>query len=264
MNTTAICYNMDLKGIYMEMLKGRTAVITGATRGIGRAIAMEMAANGANIAAVYYGSDDLAEVLCRDAQALNVNARAYKCDVSNFEEAKRICGQIILDFGRADILVNNAGIIRDNLLLRMSEEDFDAVIDVNLKGAFNFIKHLSRPVMKSPAGRIINITSVSGLAGNPGQANYSSAKAGMIGLTKTAAKELAPRNVTCNAIAPGFIETDMTSGLPDSIKESINAAIPLKRMGNASDIARLAVFLASDFSSYITGEVIRVDGGMQM
>ena len=168
------------------------------------------------------------------------------------------------DFGAVDILVNNAGITKDNLLLRMSEQDFDSVIQVNLKGAFHFMKHLARSLMKSPGGRIINIASVSGLMGNGGQANYSASKAGMIGLTKTVAKEFAPRNVTCNAIAPGFIETDMTANLPQAVKESVGVSVPLKRMGTPEEVANVAVFLASDQSSYITGEVIRVDGGLCM
>ncbi|HPW00850.1 MAG TPA: SDR family oxidoreductase, partial [Oscillospiraceae bacterium] len=172
--------------------------------------------------------------------------------------------RVVADFGKADILVNNAGITKDALLLRMSESDFDAVLNVNLKGAFYFIKYLSRALMKSGAGRIVNISSVSGIMGNPGQANYSSSKAGLIGLTKTAAKELAPRSVTCNAIAPGFIETDMTANLPQAVKDGVNAAVPLKRMGTAQEVADLAAFLASDRASYITGEVIKVDGGMCM
>jgi len=246
------------------MLKGKTAVITGASRGIGKAVALNMARNGANIAVIYAGSRDAADEVCKNAGGLGVTAKAYQCDVADYEVSKNVCEKIAADFGAVDILVNNAGIIRDNLLLRMSEADFDAVIDVNLKGAFNFIKHLARLIIKSPAGRIINISSVSGIMGNPGQANYSAAKAGMIGLTKTVAKEFAGRNVTCNAIAPGFIETDMTASLPQAVKEYADAVIPLKRMGTAEEVANVAVFLASGLSSYITGEVIRVDGGLCM
>jgi 3-oxoacyl-[acyl-carrier protein] reductase len=244
------------------MLKGRTAVITGASRGIGSAIALNMARNGADIAIIYAAGDSAAENVLKQAEGFGISARAYKCNVADFEGSKGICEKIIADFGTVDILVNNAGIVKDNLLLRMSEADFDSVIDVNLKGAFNFIKHLSRPIMKSPSGRIINISSISGMMGNPGQANYSAAKAGMIGLTKTVAKELAGKKVTCNAIAPGFIETDMTAGLPQAVKEYADSAIPLKRMGTADEVANVAVFLASELSSYITGEVIRVDGGL--
>jgi 3-oxoacyl-[acyl-carrier protein] reductase len=246
------------------MLKGKTAVVTGASRGIGRAIALEMARQGADIAVIYSGNETLAEGVCKEAQSFGVNARSYSCDVSDPERSAEICERIVSEFGKVDILVNNAGITRDALLLRMNEDDFDAVLGVNLKGAFHFIKYLSRALIKSGAGRIINISSVSGIMGNPGQANYSSAKAGLIGLTKTAAKEFAPRNITCNAIAPGFIETDMTANLPQSAKDSINAVVPLKRMGKVQEVADLAVFLASDRASYITGEVIRVDGGMCM
>lgn len=246
------------------MLKGRTAVITGSSRGIGRAVALKLAQQGANIAVTYSGSKEAADEVCMQAEACGVKAIAYRCDVADHARSKEICDRIIADFGRVDILVNNAGITKDSLLLKMTESDFDTVIDVNLKGAFNFTKHLFRELMKSPAGRIINISSVSGLMGNAGQANYSASKAGLIGLTKTTAKELASRGVTCNAIAPGFIETDMTADLPQSVKDYANSAIPLKRMGKADEVASLAVFLASDESSYITGEVIRVDGGMCM
>ena len=244
------------------MLKGKTAVITGASRGIGREIALQMAQNGADIAIIYNREKSMAEELCSEAESFGVTAKHYSCDSSDFEASKAVCADIIADFKKVDIIVNNAGITKDNLILRMSEDDFDRVISVNLKGAFNFIKHLSRHILKSPSGRIINISSVSGLTGNAGQANYSSAKAGLIGLTKTIAKEFAARNVTCNAIAPGFIETDMTKDLPQEIKDAIETVVPLKRMGSSGDVANLAVFLASDSASYITGEVIRVDGGM--
>ena len=246
------------------MLNGKTAVITGASRGIGRAIALSMAQNGANVAIIYAGNENAACEVRKQAEESGVKAEIYQCDVASFDESKSVCEKIITDFGSVDILVNNAGIIKDNLLLRMSEEDFDAVVDVNLKGAFNFIKHLSRSIMKSSAGRIINITSVSGIMGNPGQANYSAAKAGMIGLTKTVAKEFAGKRVTCNAVAPGFIKTDMTADLPLAVKEYADAAIPLKRMGTADEVSNVAVFLASGLSSYITGEVIKVDGGLCM
>ena len=246
------------------MLKNKVAVITGASRGIGKTIALEFAQAGADIALVYIGDEALVQEALEQIRAVGVRAEAYECNVANFEDTKIACDKITADFGKVDVLVNNAGITRDNLMLRMGEEDFDAVIDVNLKGAFNFIRHLSRSIMKSDAGRIINISSVSGLMGNAGQANYSASKAGLIGLTKTIAKELSSRKVTCNAIAPGFIETNMTDVLPEAVKEAATAVIPLKRMGTAQEVANVALFLASDMSSYVTGEVIRVDGGMCM
>jgi len=246
------------------MLKNKVAVITGASRGIGKTIALEFAQAGADIALVYIGDEALVQEALEQIRAVGVKAQAYECNVANFEDTKIACDKITADFGKVDILVNNAGITRDNLMLRMGEEDFDAVIDVNLKGAFNFIRHLSRSIMKSDAGRIINISSVSGLMGNAGQANYSASKAGLIGLTKTIAKELSSRKVTCNAIAPGFIETNMTDVLSEAVKEAATAVIPLKRMGTVQEVANVALFLASDMSSYVTGEVIRVDGGMCM
>ncbi|MCL2820325.1 MAG: 3-oxoacyl-[acyl-carrier-protein] reductase [Oscillospiraceae bacterium] len=244
------------------MLKGKTAVVTGASTGIGKAIALKMAENGASIAIIYIGDANPAQDVKKAIENYGVRAEIYECDVSDFEASKTICEKIIEDFGSVNILVNNAGIIRDNLLLRMSESDFDSVINVNLKGVFNITKHLSRSIMRAEEGRIINIASVSGIMGNAGQANYSAAKAGVIGLTKTTAKEFAGKNVTCNAIAPGFVETDMTANLPQAVKDSANSTIPLKRMGTPDEIANVAVFLASDMASYITGEVIKVDGGM--
>ena len=246
----------------MLNLKGKTAVVTGGTRGIGKETALQLAENGANIALIYIGNEDDAKPVQLQLQEFGVRAEIYNCDVSDWEESKTACETIIKDFGQVDIVVNNAGIIKDGLILRMKEEDFDAVIDVNLKGAFNIIRHLSRSVMKSSAGRIINISSVIGLMGNAGQANYSASKAGLLGLTKSVAREFAAKAVTCNAIAPGYIETDMTAGLPPEAKERLNASVPLKRAGTAKDVASLVVFLASGAAEYITGEVIKVDGGL--
>lgn len=243
-------------------LKDKVAVITGGSRGIGRAIALKMAESGADIAVLFSGNEEAAKEVVTKALEFNVKAGYFKCDVSVFEDVKNTVNRILQEYGGIDILVNNAGITADKLIMAMTEQDFDKVIDVNLKGSFNMIKHTSMNFIKKRKGRIINITSVSGITGNAGQANYSSAKAGMIGLTKTVAKELASRNVTCNAIAPGFIQTDMTDKLPDNIKESAISNIPLKRMGKSEEIASLAVFLASDDSSYITGEIIKVDGGL--
>ena len=226
------------------MLKGKTAVITGASQGIGLAMAEAFKEQGAQVAAV--------DILQGD----------YICDVSDFGQAKEACARITADLGQVDILVNNAGITRDGLLLSMKEEDFDEVLAVNLKGAFNFTRHLMRSLLKSKCGRIINISSVVGVGGNVGQANYAASKAGMIGLTKATARELAGRGITCNAIAPGFIETQMTAQLPAAAMEKALANIPLKRMGTPAEVAALAVFLASDMAAYITGEVIKLDGGM--
>lgn len=244
------------------MLKGRKAVITGGSRGIGREIAIQLAKNGADVAIIYSGNEESAKNTVDCILEYGVKAFSYKCDVRDYSYSEKVCKQIFLDMGGVDILVNNAGIIKDNLIMRMSEEAFDDVLAVNLKGAFNFIRHLSRYIIKSKYGRIINITSVSGIMGNAGQANYSSAKAGLIGLTKTAAREFAGRNVTVNAIAPGLIETDMTKDMTDAAKEYINNAVLLKRMGKPEEVANLAVFLASDNGAYITGEVIRIDGGL--
>jgi len=246
------------------MLSGKTAVITGASRGIGRAIALKMAQNGANVAIIYLGNDSAANEVRAQAESCGVKAEIYQCDASSFDEVKSTCEKILADFKSVDILVNNAGIVKDNLLLMMREGDFDKVVGVNLKGAFNFAKHLSRSIMKSPAGRIINISSVSGMMGIPGQANYSAAKAGVIGLTKALAREFAGKKVTCNAVAPGYIDTDMTASLSEASREYADTAIPLKRMGTADEVANAVIFLASGLASYITGEVIKVDGGLYM
>lgn len=246
------------------MLKGKTALITGGSRGIGKAIALKLAACGADIAIVYAGNEAAAAATCEEIRQLGVKASAFSCNVADFEATGQLVKQVVQEFGEIHILVNNAGIIRDSLVLSMKEADFDLVLDTNLKGAFNMIKHTYPLFMKRRSGRIINITSVSGITGNAGQANYSAAKAGMIGLTKAIAKELALRNVTCNAVAPGFIETDMTQGLQDKFKEATVAAIPLKRMGKPEDIAHAVAFLASDEAGYMTGTVIQVDGGLCM
>ena len=250
------------------MLNNKTAVITGGARGIGKAISLKMAEQGANIALIYSGSEEAAREVCETINKMAtqpaIRAIAYRCNVADYQQVKATCQTILADFGTVDILVNNAGITKDNLILRMTEKEFDDVLDVNLKGSFNMIQVLSKTIMRSPAGRIINIASVSGMIGNPGQANYSAAKAGLIGLTKTVAKELAPRKVTANVIAPGFIQTDMTENLPQSVKDYANTAVPLKRMGTPEEVANLAAFLASDQAAFITGEVIKVDGGMCM
>lgn len=240
------------------MLKGKTALITGASRGIGAAVAEHLAAQGADLALVYAGSRDLAEALCaRCAQQYGIKAQAYQCDVADFAAVKALVGEVKKEFGTVDILVNNAGVTQDGLLAMMKEESFDRVLDVDLKGAFNFIRHCTPLFLRQKGGAIVNISSVSGLIGNPGQANYSAAKAGLIGLTKAVAKELAPKGITCNAVAPGFIATDMTKDLQDN---SLLAAIPLGRMGQPEEVAQAVAFLAS--APYITGEVLRVDGGI--
>ena len=246
------------------MLKGKTAVITGGSRGIGADIARVFAENNADVAIIYAGNGDLAQNVAEEISSNGIKAKTYCCDVSDCKASQETVEKIIADFGQIDILVNNAGIVRDGLVLSMSEDDFDRVIDVNLKGAFNMIKHTYRHFMKKRSGKIINLSSVVGLSGNAGQVNYSSSKAGIIGLTKSVAKEFSGRNVLCNAIAPGYIETDMTEGLSEKVKESFVGAIPLKRAASGREVANVALFLASDMSSYVTGEVIRVDGGLAM
>lgn len=244
------------------MLKNKIAVVTGASRGIGREIAKKLAEKGAVVIVNYNGSAAKAEAVVAEITAAGGQAEAVQCNVSDFQAAGELMDYVVKQYGRVDILVNNAGITRDNLLMKMSEEDFDAVINTNLKGAFNCIKSISRQMLKQKGGRIVNISSVSGVMGNAGQANYSASKAGVIGLTKAVARELATRGITCNAVAPGFIETEMTEVLSDSVKEAVTGQIPMKKFGQTSDVANLVAFLASDEAGYITGQVVCVDGGM--
>ena len=244
--------------------ENKTAVITGASRGIGLAVARKLASQGANIAIIYVGDQETGENAKKEIEQIGVKVGLYYCDVSDFEASKACVDQIIEEFGGIDILVNNAGIVRDKLALKMTEEDFDAVINVNLKGTFNMIKHTYTHFMKKRAGRIVNVSSIVGLTGNAGQANYSASKAGVVGITKSIAKELAARGVTVNAVAPGFILTDMTSSLSEKVKEQFENSIPMRRGGKLEDVANVISFLCSDDASYITGEVIRVDGGLAM
>lgn len=244
------------------MLTGKNALVTGAGRGIGKAIALELAAKGAFVIVNYNGSKDAAEQTVAEIKAAGGDAVAYQCSVSDYEACGAMITALIKEYAHIDILVNNAGITRDGLLMKMSEEDFDAVINTNLKGCFNTIRHMSRYFLKQRAGKIINISSVSGILGNAGQANYSASKAGVIGLTKAVARELASRGINVNAVAPGFVETDMTDALSDSVKENLKSQIPLGKIGHPQDIAKAVEFLASPDADYITGQVLSVDGGM--
>ena len=246
------------------MLTGKIAVVTGASRGIGKEIAKTLAAKGATVVVNYNGSAAKAEETVKEIEALGGKAEALQCNVSEYDKAAEMMEYVVKTYGRVDILVNNAGITRDNLLMKMSEADFEAVLSTNLKGTFHTIRHASRYFLKQRYGRIVNISSVSGVIGNAGQANYSASKAGVIGLTKSVARELASRGITCNAVAPGFIETDMTDAMTESAKEAVQKQIPLGRCGNTKDVAELVTFLASDKAAYITGQVISVDGGMCM
>ncbi|KEO81927.1 3-oxoacyl-[acyl-carrier-protein] reductase [Tumebacillus flagellatus] len=246
------------------MLKDKVALVTGGSRGIGRAICLELAEQGAKVVVNYAGSQAAAEEVVALIKEKGGEAVAVQGDVAVYADAEKMVSATTETFGRIDILVNNAGITRDNLLIRMKEDEWDAVLNTNLKGVFNVTKAAARPMMKQRVGRIINITSVVGLMGNPGQANYVSAKAGVIGLTKSNAKELASRGITVNAVAPGYIETDMTDNLGDDVKGKLFEAIPLSRLGRPEDIANAVSFLASDRSGYITGQVLTVDGGMVM
>jgi 3-oxoacyl-[acyl-carrier protein] reductase len=246
----------------MKLLQGKTALVTGASKGIGRAIALKYAEEGANVAFTYLSSVEKGEALIAELAGKGVKAKGYRSDASKFTAAEELINTVVADFGSLDILVNNAGITRDNLLMRMNEEMWDEVININLKSVFNTVKAATRTFMKQRSGAIINMTSVVGLKGNAGQANYAASKAGIIGFTKSVALELGSRGIRSNAIAPGFIETEMTDQLDPATVQSWRDAIPLKRGGQPEDVANLAVFLGSDMSSYISGQTIQVDGGM--
>ena len=248
----------------MNILDQKIALVTGASRGIGKAIALSLANAGASVAITYRNSSAEAEAIVAEIRAAGGQAEAYQSDASSFAQSKEIVDTVIERFKRLDILVNNAGITKDGLLMRMSEEDWDAVIDTNLKGVFNFVKHASRQMMSQRAGKIINISSVVGVIGNAGQINYAASKAGILGITKSLAKELGSRNIQVNAVAPGFIETDMTAKLNDEQRKALAEEIPLRRTGRAEEIAGVVKFLASSDADYITGQVICVDGGMVM
>ncbi len=245
------------------LLSQKTAVITGGSRGIGKAIALKFAENGANIAILATHAEKAAQVQAQ-VEAFGVQCKTYICNVADFSQTAEAVKEMKETFPSLDILVNNAGITRDGLLVRMQETQFDEVMDINLKGAFNMIRHISPLMLRAKAGKIINLTSVVGIAGNAGQVNYAASKGGLIALTKSVAKELGGKGILVNAIAPGFVETDMTQGLPDAVKEKLLDTIALKRLGTAEDIANLSLFLASDASNYITGQVIRIDGGMSI
>ena len=246
----------------MKLLKDKTALITGASRGIGKGIAVEFAKQGANVAFTFNASVDAAKELEKELESYGVKAKGYQSNAAKFDAAQDLVKEVLNDFGSLQILINNAGITKDNLLMRISEEDFDKVIEVNLKSVFNLTKAVIRPMMKQREGSIINMSSVVGIKGNAGQTNYAASKAGILGFTKSVALELGSRNIRCNAIAPGFIETEMTANLPEESLKAWRTSIPLKRGGTPNDIANACVFLASDLSSYITGQTLSVDGGM--
>lgn len=246
------------------MAEKKVAVVTGASRGIGKEIALELARQGAFVVINYNGSEEKAKEVLAQIEAEGGQGATAQCNVADYEACEAFFGDVVKEYGRVDILVNNAGITKDGLLMRMSQEDFSSVVDVNLKGTFNCIRHVARQMVKQRGGRIVNIASVVGVSGNAGQANYAASKAGIIGLTKTVARELASRGITANAIAPGFIETDMTEVLSDKVKEASAQMIPLGKFGKPEDVAKAVAFLASDAAAYITGQVLCVDGGMAM
>jgi 3-oxoacyl-[acyl-carrier protein] reductase len=246
----------------MKLLEGKTALITGGSRGIGRAIALAFAKAGANVAFSDLQYDEQARELEKELAAFGIQAKGFASDASNFDAGEQLAGEVAALFGRIDILVNNAGITRDTLLMRMTEEQWDLVLQVNLKSVFNLTKAVQKYMLKQRSGSIINMSSVVGLGGNAGQSNYAASKAGMIGFTKSVAQELGPRNVRCNAVAPGFIETDMTAGLPEEVKKVWTERIPLRRAGQPEDVANTCVFLGADLSAYVTGQVLAVCGGM--
>ena len=248
----------------MNLLEGKTALITGAARGIGKAIALKFASEGANIAFTDLAIDEKEKSLERELEGFGIKAKGYASNAADFNETHETVKEIMNDFGRIDVLVNNAGITRDGLMMRMSEQQWDQVININLKSAFNFIKAVTPVMMKQRNGSIINMSSVVGLSGNAGQANYSASKAGLVGLAKSVAKELGSRGIRANAIAPGFIITEMTGTLPENVREEWEKKIPLRRVGSPEDVANVSLFLASELSSYITGQVIPVCGGMNM
>lgn len=246
------------------LLQGKVALVTGGSRGIGRAIALALAQEGANVLVNYAGNQQAAEEVVKEIESLGRKSISIQANISDSDQVQKMVDQAVQTFGRLDILVNNAGITRDNLLIRMKEEEWDQVLDTNLKGVFLTSKAAAKPMMKQRYGKIINISSVVGVLGNPGQANYVAAKAGVIGLTKTLARELASRNITVNAVAPGFIETDMTAKLGEEVRKNLLSQIPLNRLGQPDDIAQVVLFLCSDKSNYITGQTLHVDGGMVM
>ena len=246
----------------MKLLESKVAIVTGGSRGIGKAICQSFAENGCDVAFTYNNSKESAENLANELNDMGVKAKAYKSDASSFDDSSKLVDDVISDFGKIDILVNNAGIKKDNLLMRIDKEDFDTVVNTNLSSVFNLTKSSIRTFLKQRSGSIINISSVVGVKGNAGQSNYSASKAGIIGFSKSVALELGSRNIRSNVIAPGFIETDMTESLPEDVINSWKESIPLKRGGNPSDVGNACVFLASDLSSYITGQVLHVDGGM--
>jgi len=246
----------------MQLVQGKVVLVTGASRGIGRAIANKFAEAGAHVAFTYLSSVEKGEALVKELEAFGVKAKGYRSDASMFDAAEELVNSVVADFGQIDVLINNAGITRDGLLMRMTEDQWDEVIRVNLKSVFNLTKAVIKPMMKAKSGSIVNMTSIVGVKGNAGQANYAASKAGIIGFTKSVALELGSRNIRCNSIAPGFIETEMTGELNEATVEEWKKSIPLKRGGEASEVANVCLFLGSDLSSYVTGQTIQVDGGL--